>query len=254
MKTWMFCKGIPAFASIAAALMLSPTAVASHPADASGTPAAIHHYSVSIDQIGRTFVSDHPFTGSYATTVTLSNGSRRAIKLTPMMYHGQFVVRLVDSGMGPGTFMGPMGGSATTINGNPAKGMVMVRLRIADYPPSAWKWEPSMKPVLKDGTVPNPATTQFVVSVYEVTGKDVFAQDFTQRFAKTVTMADGSQRSVELTSAVRDGQPLLKLDDNGRVAWLAPDATHIDAGLMIQTRDMDPFVALADSPKAASAK
>lgn len=253
MKTWGFRKDFAAFASIVA-LMLSPVAVASHPADAGGAPTAIHHYSVSIEQIGRTFVSDHPFVGSYATTVTLSNGSRRTIKLVPMMHQGRFVVRLVDSGMGTGTFMGPMGGSATTINGNPTKGMVMIQLRTADYPPSAWKWEPSMKPVLKDGTVPNPATTQFVVSVYEVAGEGVFAQDFTQHFAKTVAMVDGSHRTVELTSVVHDGQPMLKLDDNGRVAWLAPDATHVDAGLMIQTRDMDPFVAFADSLGATSAK
>lgn len=252
MKTWKFRKDVPAFASVVA-LMCSPVACASRPATASGAPAAVHHYSVSIDQIGRTFVSGHPFVGSYMTTVTLANGSRRTIKLTPMTYDGKFVVQLSDSGMGPNshTYMGPNG---TTINGNPAKGMVMVRLRTADYPPSAWKWEPSMKLVLKDGAVPNPAMTKFVASVYEVIGEEVFAQDFTQHFAETVMMADGSRRIVELTSAVHNGQPMLKLDDNGRVTWLAPDATQIDAGLMIQTRDMDPFVALADSPKAASVK
>lgn len=252
MKNWKLRKNVPAFASIVA-LMLSPVAVASHPADASGAPAAIHHYSVSIDQIGRTFVSGQPFVGRYATTVTLANGSRRTIKLVPTMRDGVLVARLSDSGMGPDshTYMGPNG---TTINGNPAKGMVMVRLRSTDYPPSAWKWEPSMKPVLKNGTVPNPATTQFLVSVYEVTGEDVFAQGFTQHFAKTVTLADGSRRTIELSPAMHEGRPMLKLDDSGRVTWLAPDATRVDAGLMIQTRDMDPFVALAGSPKATSAR
>lgn len=248
MMTRKFGNGVPVLASIIAALALSPTTLAR------AAPATNHHYSVSIDQIGKVFIAGHPFVGSYTTTVTLSNGSRRTIKLTPMMHEGKFVVRLSDSGMGAGTFMGPMGGRATAINGNPSKGMVMVQLGTADYPPSAWKWVPPMKAELKDGTVPNPATTRFVVSLYEVTSEDAFAQDFTRRFAKTVTMADGSRRAISLTAAVHEGQAMLKLDDNGRVAWLAPDAAHLDDGLMIQTRDMDPFVALAGSAKTTAAR
>lgn len=249
MMAWKFGKGVLVFASLVAALALFPTA----PVPAQAAPATSHHYSVSIDRIGKVFVAGHPFVGSYTTTVMLSNGSRRTIKLTPMMHEGTLVARLSEGGMGPGTFMGPMGSRAMTINGNPSEGMLMVQLRTADYPPAAWKWVPPMRAELKDGTVPNPATTRFVVSLYEVTGEDVFAQDFTRRFGKTVTMADGSRRTISLTSASHDGRAMLKLDDNGRVAWLAPDAVHLDDGLMIQTRDMDPFVALVGGAKATAA-
>lgn len=204
-------------------------------------PGAPHHLGVSIDEIGKTFVSRHPFSGSYAAVVTMSNGSRRTIRLTPMMRDGMLVVRFDDDG--GHSYMGPNG---TTTNGTPARGMLMVQLRNLDYPPSAWKWIAPMKAVPANGVEPDPATTRFVVSIHEVRKNDVFARLFARRYSTTVTTADGAQHRLELVSTSRNGKWAVKYEDNGRVSWLDPDASLKDGKLLIQVRDMTPVVALME--------
>jgi ATP-dependent Clp protease adapter protein ClpS len=77
-------------------------------------------FYVCLDEITQNFVFGERFSGSYTQTVTLSNGSTRTVKLTPMV-HAEFgeVVELNDSGHV--SYMGPNG---TTTNGN-----LMVALR-----------------------------------------------------------------------------------------------------------------------------
>lgn len=248
MKTWTFCRGTSALAGFIAAAALSSAAVASNrTAPVAATPATTRHYVVSIDEIGKTFISNQPFTGSYATTVTLSNGSQRSIKLTPTTHDGMLVVHLQDlldgkpAGPNGDSYMGPNG---STHDGTAADGTLMVKLQAPDYPPSAWKLVPPLKMVLKSGDVPDPATTRFIVSIYQITKTDAFAQRFTHRYAKTVAMADGPRRKIELAAAMHHGKGMLKLDDNGRISWLKPGATKIEGDLMIQTDDMDRAFAL----------
>lgn len=77
---------------------------AAHLPVASATPAPAAHalaqqtFRVSIDEVRRNLVFAQPFTGHYRTTVTLSDGSRRHIELTPMLHDGMQVVRLKDNG------------------------------------------------------------------------------------------------------------------------------------------------------------
>lgn len=251
METWRFPQRVIAIAILAVTALSSAAMASSTTAQVPDENAGAHHYSVSIDEIGQTFVSDQPFTGGYETTVTLSNGARRTIDLTPMMHSGMFVVRLADFAQGPGTYMGPNG---TTVNGDPSKGMVLVKLRSVDYPRSAWKMVSPMQMALADGSVPDPTSARFVVSIYEIRKQDAFAQRFTDHYRKTVAMSDGSRHTIELTPVERNGKRVLRLDDNSRISWLDPNDTTIDGKLMVEVGDMDQLFALAKHMRDAPAK
>ena len=205
---------------------------------------AIAPYIVSIDEIAQTFVANHLFTGSYATAVTMANGSKRAIKLTPLIKEGMLVVHLevlID-----GRSARPNGNSYMGPNGTTSDGKLMVRLQNPDFPPSAWEWVSShgkLAPVPAKGVTPNPAKTRFLVSVYEIKKNVVFGQSFSDHYTKRVTMADGSQRTIDITAENKDGKPAIKLDDSGRVEWLDPNGTAIDGKLTVLVGDMQSMAA-----------
>lgn len=75
-------------------------------------------FVVCIDEIRQNFVFGDCFAGSYSKTVTMSDGSTRTIKLTPMIRGDQEVVELNDSGHI--TYMG--------LNGATTNETLMVRL------------------------------------------------------------------------------------------------------------------------------
>jgi ATP-dependent Clp protease adapter protein ClpS len=77
-------------------------------------------FYVSLDEITQNLVFAERFSGSYTRTVTLSNGSTRTLKLTPMVHDkvGD-VVELNDGGHV--TYMG--------LNGTTTNGKLMVQLR-----------------------------------------------------------------------------------------------------------------------------
>ena len=77
-------------------------------------------FAVFIDEVKQNFVFGDAFEGSYVRTVTLSDGSSRTIRLTPVVRNGEEWIELdVD---GHVTYMGTNG---TTTNGNTL--MVAVR-------------------------------------------------------------------------------------------------------------------------------
>lgn len=76
-------------------------------------------FMVSIDEIKQNFVFGDQFTGSYSKTVTLSDGSKRHIELTPMIHNGMQVVKFQDNS--GHTYMG--------LNGTTTNGTLMVQIR-----------------------------------------------------------------------------------------------------------------------------
>ncbi len=71
-------------------------------------------FRVSIDEVKQNLVFAEGFTGSYSKTVTLSDGTKRQIELTPMTRaDGMQVVEFKDSG-----FRSYMSLSGTTTNGS----------------------------------------------------------------------------------------------------------------------------------------
>jgi hypothetical protein len=74
---------------------------------------------VSIDEVHQNFVFAETFTGSYKRDVVLSDGSVRAIELTPMIHDGKAVVEFKDTGAR--TYMG--------LDGTTTNGRLMVQIR-----------------------------------------------------------------------------------------------------------------------------
>ena len=79
-------------------------------------------FLVSIDEVRQNFVFSDQFKGHYTKTVTLSDGTKRNIELTPMIHDGMQVVEFKDTG--GHTYMG--------LNGTTTNGKLMVALRDVD--------------------------------------------------------------------------------------------------------------------------
>jgi ATP-dependent Clp protease adapter protein ClpS len=84
---------------------------------------------------------------------------------------------------------------------------------------------------------------RFIVSIYEVQQKVVFAEEFTGRYTRSVTMADGTTRTVELTPMMRHGQPVVEFNDTGGRTYIGTvrvgTGTTINGKLMVQIADVD---------------
>lgn len=79
----------------------------------------VKRFTVSIDEVSNKFVFAERFEGSFEKTLTMSDGSTRNIRLTPLMHKNEPRIALEDSGKR--TYMGL---NSTTTNG---KLMVQVR-------------------------------------------------------------------------------------------------------------------------------
>ena len=84
---------------------------------------------------------------------------------------------------------------------------------------------------------------RFLVSIYEIQQELAWAEEFTGRYAKTVTLSDGTTRTIELTPVMRDGRPAVEFVDTGYRTHmgLAPvhTGTHTNGNLMVQIVDLD---------------
>jgi ATP-dependent Clp protease adapter protein ClpS len=73
----------------------------------------------------------------------------------------------------------------------------------------------------------------------------VFGQQFAGRYGTTVTLSDGTTRTLELTATIRAGEPYVELRDSGHVSYMGPNGTTINGNLMIAIRDLDAMEAEA---------
>jgi len=76
-------------------------------------------FVVCLDEIRQNFVFGDHFVDSYSRTVTMSDGSKRKITLTPMIHNDRQVVELDDGGCI--SYMG--------LNGTTTNGALMIQLR-----------------------------------------------------------------------------------------------------------------------------
>lgn len=86
------------------------------------TDLAHRHLVVSMDEIRKNLVFADEFQGHYSRTVRLSDGTTRAITLTPMLHNGMQVVELKDTG--GRTYMG--------LNGTTTNGKLMIEVHDMD--------------------------------------------------------------------------------------------------------------------------
>lgn len=82
----------------------------------------VKRFLVSISEVNNTFVLGDTFEGDYQKTLTMSDGSKRTIHLTPLIHKDAHVVAFQDNGKR--TYMGM---NSTTTNGR-----LMVRLHALD--------------------------------------------------------------------------------------------------------------------------
>ncbi len=61
---------------------------------------------------------------------------------------------------------------------------------------------------------------RFVVSISEIRQEIVFADEFAGRYIKTVSLSDGSTRTVELTPMMREGRLVMELKDTGHRTYM----------------------------------
>jgi ATP-dependent Clp protease adapter protein ClpS len=79
---------------------------------------------------------------------------------------------------------------------------------------------------------------RFVVCIDEIRQNFVFGEEFTGRYTKTVTLSDGSTRTIELTPIIHEGMPLVELKDTDRLTYMGLNGTTINGTLMVQILDL----------------
>jgi ATP-dependent Clp protease adapter protein ClpS len=61
---------------------------------------------------------------------------------------------------------------------------------------------------------------RFVVSIYELRERLVFADEFSGQYTKSVRLSDGTTRTIELTPMVRDGESVIEFKDTGHRSYM----------------------------------
>src|SRR5437764_1394285 len=77
---------------------------------------------------------------------------------------------------------------------------------------------------------------KFRVFIAEVKQNFVFGEEFSGHYSKTVTLSDGSKRTVELTPTVHDGMQVVELKDSGAHSYISLNGTTTNGPLMVGVR------------------
>lgn len=89
----------------------------------------------------------------------------------------------------------------------------------------------------------DPSQKRFLVSICEIKQEIVFAEEFTGSYAKTVTLSDGTARTLELTPMMKDGKLVLELKDTGRSTYMGllrvQTGAHTNGNLMVRVIDLE---------------
>ncbi len=83
------------------------------------------------------------------------------------------------------------------------------------------------------------AKKRFIVSIDEIQQNFVFGEQFADSYTKTVTLSDGSVRTIQLTPMIRHGRPVVELKDTGGRTYMLPNGTTTNGKLMVHIRDLD---------------
>ncbi len=82
----------------------------------------------------------------------------------------------------------------------------------------------------------------YTVSIDEIRQNLVFADEFVDSYARTVTLSDGTKRSIALRPVIRDGREVLELtdstDDGVNHSYMGPNGTTTNGKLMVNVKDL----------------
>jgi hypothetical protein len=84
---------------------------------------------------------------------------------------------------------------------------------------------------------------RFIVCIDEIQQNFVFGDQFAGGYTKTVTLSDGTTRTVELTPMIHDGKLVVEFKDTGFVSYMGLNGTTTNGTLMVQIRDLDSYEA-----------
>jgi hypothetical protein len=83
------------------------------------------------------------------------------------------------------------------------------------------------------------AHKHFIVSVDEIRKNFVYADEFDGRYSRTVTLSDGTTRTIELIPMLHDGMQVVEFKDTGGHTYMGLNGTTTNGKLMVQVRDLD---------------
>ncbi|HEY0197307.1 MAG TPA: hypothetical protein VGC19_02040 [Rhodanobacter sp.] len=83
------------------------------------------------------------------------------------------------------------------------------------------------------------AHKHFIVSVDEIQKNFAFADEFDGHYSKTVTLSDGTIRTIELVPILHDGMQVIELKDTGGHTYMGLNGTTTNGKLMVQIHDLD---------------
>ena len=89
------------------------------------------------------------------------------------------------------------------------------------------------------GANTDPSARRFVVCIDEIRQNFVFGDTFQGRYSTTVTLSDGSTRTIELTPMIRDGRAVVELKDTGGCTEMGRNGTTTNGKLMVQIRELE---------------
>jgi hypothetical protein len=85
------------------------------------------------------------------------------------------------------------------------------------------------------------ANKVFSVELYEVKQKltpgDFLSEEFSRSYTRTVTMSDGTKRTIELTPMVHQGMQVVRLKDNAGMTYSSLDGSTLNGNLLIHLQD-----------------
>lgn len=88
------------------------------------------------------------------------------------------------------------------------------------------------------------STRRFTVVVDEVRKTLVAGDEFSGTYSRTVRLADGTRRLIDLTPVMRDGTQVIRVTDSGRVAYMPINGTLSNGRLVVQVQDTLAFRAM----------
>ena len=81
----------------------------------------------------------------------------------------------------------------------------------------------------------------FAVELYEVKQKltpgDFLSEEFSGNYIRTVTMSDGTKRTIELTPMLHQGMNVVRLKDNGGMTYSSLNGSTLNGTLLVRLED-----------------
>ena len=92
---------------------------------------------------------------------------------------------------------------------------------------------------------------RYFVCLDEIRQNFVFGERFRDSYIRTVTLSDGSTRTIKLTPTVRDGQEYVELNDSGHISYMGLGGTTTKGPMMVHVWSLE--LAYPDEQSCANA-